>query len=55
MFFYLLPFLFKKPVFQNNVKIFNNSTNSDYTLEEKCEIYNINIDFDKTINNCSLT
>lgn len=54
LFFYLLPFLFKKPVFQNEHKIFNNSTNSDYTLEEKCEIENINIDFDKTINNYSL-
>ena len=54
LFFYLFPFLFKKPVLNNEEKNFNNSTNyNNNTLEEIYQNNYINIDYDNSLNNYS--
>lgn len=56
LFFYLIPFLFKKPTLYNNNQNMNNNINNEYTnytLKEICDSDNINsyIDYNKSINN----
>ena len=56
LFFYLIPFLFKKPTLYNYIHKLNNNLNyevKNYTLEEICASDNINsyIDYDNSINN----
>jgi len=55
LFFYLIPFLFKKPTLYDHNQKNNNNINYErnYTLEEICNSDNINsyIDYDNSINN----
>lgn len=59
LYFYLIPFLFKKPILSKNPQNINNKMNytlNNYTLSDICTLDEINslIDYKNSINNYSL-
>ena len=59
LYFYLIPFLFKKPILSKNPQNINNKMNytlNNYTLSDICTLDEINslIDYNNSINNYSL-